>query len=84
VDALGDVTAMRDRLMWAMDDADLTHSHKQEWLSHLHFAKLPLTGMSDVGANFIPYLVSFVCGPESGKASSFVLACKHAIVGARP
>jgi len=67
VDALGDVTAMRDRLMWAMDNADLTHSQKQEWLSHLHFAKLPLTGMSDVGANFIPYLVSSVCGSESDK-----------------
>ena len=67
---------MRDRLMWAMDDAELTHSQKQEWLSHLHFAKLPLTGMSDVGANFIPYLVSSVCGPESDtkQVAAFLLA----------
>ena len=49
---------MRDRLSWAMDDLDLKHSETQQWLSHLHFAKLPLSGLSDVGANFIPYLVS--------------------------
>lgn len=58
VDALGDVTMMRDRLSWAMDELEVKHSEKQQWLSHLHFATLPLSGLSDVGANFIPYLVS--------------------------
>lgn len=57
VDALRDVMLMRDRMLWAMDEVDLKQSKKQEWLSHLHFAKLPLSGLSDVGANFIPYLV---------------------------
>ena len=57
-DALGDVTMMRDRLSWAMDELELKHSQKQQWMSHLHFATLPLSGLSDVGANFIPYLVS--------------------------
>lgn len=49
---------MRDRLSWAMDELDMKHSERRQWLSHLHFAKLPLSGLSDVGANFIPYLVS--------------------------
>ena len=49
---------MRDRLSWAMDELDLKHSERKQWLSHLHFAKLPLSGLSDVGANFVPYLVS--------------------------
>ena len=57
VDALGDVKAMQKRLMWAMDDLELGLSEKQDWESHLHFATLPLSGLSDVGANFIPYLV---------------------------
>ena len=57
VDALGDVTAMQKRLMWAMDELELGRSEKQDWESHLHFATLPLSGLSDVGANFIPYLV---------------------------
>ncbi len=48
---------MSDRLQWAMDELDLKHSERKQWLSHLHFAKLPLSGLSDVGANFIPYLV---------------------------
>lgn len=26
-------------------------------LSHWHFSTLPLSGLSDVGANFIPYLM---------------------------
>jgi hypothetical protein len=26
--------------------------------AHLHFSTLPLTGLSDVGANFIPYLMA--------------------------
>ena len=49
---------MRDRLSWAMDELELKHSEREQWLSRLHFAKLPLSGLSDVGANFIPYLVS--------------------------
>ncbi len=49
---------MSDRLSWAMDELDLKHSERKQWLLHLHFAKLPLSGLSDVGANFIPYLVS--------------------------
>ena len=57
VDALGDVKAMQKRLMWAMDELELGLSEKQDWESHLHFATLPLSGLSDVGANFIPYLV---------------------------
>ncbi|CAL5224693.1 g7419 [Coccomyxa viridis] len=57
LDALGDVTMMSDRLQWAMDELDLKHSERKQWLSHLHFAKLPLSGLSDVGANFIPYLM---------------------------
>ena len=57
VDAVGDVTAMRDRLLWAMDKLEVKHAERQEWLAHLHFARLPLSGLSDVGANFIPYLV---------------------------
>ena len=57
VDAVGDVTAMRYRLLWAMDKLDVKHAARQEWLAHLHFATLPLSGLSDVGANFIPYLV---------------------------
>ena len=57
-DALSDVTMMRDRLSWAMDELQLKRPEKQQWLSHLHFATLPLSGLSDVGANFIPYLVS--------------------------
>lgn len=57
VDALGDVKAMQKRLMWAMDELELRLSEKRNWESHLHFATLPLSGLSDVGANFIPYLV---------------------------
>ncbi len=57
MDALGDVKQMQKRLMWAMGELGLDLSQKQDWEFHLHFATLPLSGLSDVGANFIPYLV---------------------------
>ena len=52
---------MQNRLLWAMDKLEVKHAERQEWLAHLHFASLPLSGLSDVGANFIPYLVCCSC-----------------------
>ena len=80
VDALGDVTMMRARLSWAMDELNLKHSESQQWLSHLHFAKLPLSGLSDVGANFVPYLVSAAVSREqSNVMRSFMSGVAHVV-----
>ena len=48
---------MKERLLWATDKLNLSNADKEARLSHWHFSTLPLTGLSDVGANFIPYLM---------------------------
>ena len=57
VDAAGDAGWMKERLLWATDKLNLSNADKDARLSHWHFSTLPLTGLSDVGANFIPYLM---------------------------
>ena len=43
--------------MWGMEKLGLSAAERDARLAHLHFSTLPLTGLSDVGANFIPYLM---------------------------
>ena len=57
VDATNDTTWMKQRLLWAMDKLDLAQANREAWLAHLHFSMLPMTGLSDIGANFIPSLM---------------------------
>ena len=57
MDATNDTTWMKERLIWAMDKLDLAQADRDLWLAHLHFSTLPMTGLSDIGANFIPYLM---------------------------
>ena len=48
---------MKQRLLWAMDKLDLSQASREAWLAHLHFSTLPMTGLSDIGANFVPSLM---------------------------
>ena len=43
--------------MWAMDKLEMSNAEREPRLAHWHFSSLPLSGLSDVGANFIPYLM---------------------------
>ncbi len=57
VDAAGDAGWMKERLLWAMDKLGMRDTERKPRLAHWHFSSLPLSGLSDVGANFIPYLL---------------------------
>ncbi|BDA49567.1 hypothetical protein COCOBI_14-1860 [Coccomyxa sp. Obi] len=57
LDAAGDAGWMKERLLWATDKLNINNAEKEARLSHWHFSTLPLSGLSDVGANFIPYLM---------------------------
>ena len=48
---------MKQRLLWAMDKLDLSQASREAWLAHLHFSTLPMTGLFDIRANFIPSLM---------------------------
>lgn len=48
---------MKERLLWALDRVNMDDAERQLRLTHWHFSSLPLSGLSDVGANFIPYLM---------------------------
>lgn len=77
VDAAGDAGWMKERLLWATDKLNMNNAEKEARLSHWHFSTLPLSGLSDVGANFIPYLMGrwraskkILTASDSGAVSS--------------
>ena len=57
MDAAGDAGWMKERLLWAMDKLEMGNAEREPRLAHWHFSSLPLSGLSDAGANFIPYLM---------------------------
>lgn len=55
---------MRGRLMEEMAALEFNNSAMQQQLERFHFASLPMTGVSDVRANWIPYLMGHWQSPK--------------------
>ena len=64
VDAQGRAEAMRSRLQWAADQLGLGAAQAAARLDRLAFVTLPVSGLSDVGANFLPYLLDHWRSPR--------------------
>ena len=64
VDAQARAEAMRSRLQWAADRLGLGAAQAAARLDRLAFATLPVSGLSDVGANFLPYLLDHWRSPR--------------------
>lgn len=78
---------MKERLLWAIDKLNMSTAEKDARMSHWHFSTLPLTGLSDVGANFIPYLMGrwraskkILTASESGCCRQQYCACMVAFL----
>jgi hypothetical protein len=61
---------MRDRLAWAADRLRLGAAQAAARMARLAFATLPVSGLSDVGANFLPYLLDHWCSPRKVLAAA--------------
>ena len=48
---------MRGRMRWAASQLGLGAAEAAARLAQLAFATLPMSGLSDVGGNFLPYLL---------------------------
>ncbi|KAK9816886.1 hypothetical protein WJX72_006713 [[Myrmecia] bisecta] len=59
-----DTTMMRSRLLEEMAALNFTQSAVQQQLARFHFSKLPMTGVSDYHANWIPYLMGHWKAPK--------------------
>jgi len=64
VDAKARAEEMRDRLAWAADRLRLGAAQAAARMARLAFATLPMSGLSDVGANFLPYLLDHWRSPR--------------------
>ena len=64
VDAQGQAEAMRGRMRWAASQLGLAAAEAAARLDRLAFATLPVSGLSDVGANFLPYLLDHWRSPR--------------------
>lgn len=57
VDAASDARMMRARLQAAAQSLGLTEQQQLQRLGSFHFANVPMSGVSDSGANFLPNLM---------------------------
>ena len=55
---------MRGRMRWAASQLGLSAAQAAARLDSLAFATLPVSGLSDVGANFLPYLLDHWRSPR--------------------
>ncbi|KAK9821321.1 hypothetical protein WJX81_001912 [Elliptochloris bilobata] len=84
LDAAGQANAMRGRLRWAASQLGLGAAQAAARLDRLAFATLPVSGLSDVGANFLPYLLDHWRSPRkrltatAGPGGDELLECVRA------
>lgn len=80
MDAQGQAEAMRGRMRWAASQLGLGAAGAAARLDRLAFATLPMSGLSDVGANFLPYLLDHWRSPRkilvAGTGASTGHACE--------
>ena len=55
---------MRGRMRWAASQLGLGAAEAAARLERLAFATLPMSGLSDVGGNFLPYLLDHWRSPR--------------------